>query len=255
MSNEFQVERAKLQSELTSLAMTGADTSRLRDKLAKLDQREQATRDAEAAAIEAARQDRLLDAAAAAERRCGEIVERLMATGHELTDGDRQKIAALCKQSADLFVEVGLTRDARSAAAKKIGDIASRIGLLEDRRSAITELRLTGQACDRDLIEFNAVSLDLETLVAAKAQAQAQFDAIVEPAGISELRQRVEGEIAALERDLAARSISASIAAQEAELLKNIKRLVEVAGAKTPGSVYRMSPQLDWFVRTGQIKA
>ncbi|TAI60430.1 hypothetical protein [Bradyrhizobium sp. Leo170] len=254
MSNEFQVERAKLQSELTTLAMVGADTNRVRDKLAKLDEREQATRDAEAAAIDTARQDRLLDAAAAAERRCGEIVERLTAAGHELTDGDRQKLAGACGKSAELFVEVGMVRDARSVAAQKISQIAERIGLLEDRRAAIADLRSADQSTDRDLLELRGIELDLETLRAAKADALARLDAIVEPASAVELRQRVEGEIAALERDVVVRSISASIATQEAELLESIKRLVEITGAKTPGSVYRRTPEWDWFCRTGALK-
>ncbi|WP_238914239.1 hypothetical protein [Achromobacter insolitus] len=255
MSNEFQVERAKLKSELAAIALAGGDTGRVRDRLAKLDEREQEVRDAEAAAVEAARRDRLADAAASAEARVAEIAERVQASGHELTDGDRQKIAALCRRSAELFAEIGMTRDARSAVAQKVSQIAGRVSLLDERRTAIAELRSTGQSTDRDLLELRGLELDAETLRAAKAEAQAQLDAIVEPAGTSELRQRVEGEIAAFERDLAVRSISASITALEAELLEGVRRLVEVSCAKRPGDVYRMGPQLDWFVRTGQIKA
>lgn len=255
MTQEFQAQRAKLQSELSSLALAGADTSKVRDKLAKLDEREQATRDAEAAAIEAARQDRLADARSAADRRVAEITERLEADGHELTDSDRARLAATCQHSAELFAELGLVRDARSVAARKISEIAGRIGLLEDRRGAIAELSSAGQSTDRDLLELRGLELDAETLRAAKADAQAQFDAIVEPADKVELRRRTEAEIAAFERDIQVRSISASIAAQEAELLGDIQRLVQAAGARIPAEVYHRTPAFDLFVRTGQIRA
>ncbi len=228
--------------------------ARVRDKLAKLDEREQSARSLEATAIEAARQARLLDAAAVAERRCGEIVERLAASGHELTESDRQHIAALCRKSSELFAEIGLVRDARSAAAQMISQIAGRIGLLDDRRTAIAELRSAGQSTDRDLLELRGLELDLETLAAAKAEAQAKLDAIEEPAGTTEHRQRIEGEIVALERELAVRRISATIAAQEAEFLANVRLLVEVAGARIPGDVYRRTPAFDWFIRTGALK-
>jgi hypothetical protein len=254
MSNEFQIERARLQAELTALALVGGGTDKVRAKLAKLDEREQQARNAEAAAVEAARQDRLADAAASAECRVAEICERLTAGGNEVTDADRTRLGAMCQQSAAQFAEIGAVRDARSAVAQRIGQIASRISLLEDRRGAIAELRASGQSNDRDLIEIRGLELDLETLRAAKAEAQAELDAIAEPAGAAELRQRAERDIAALERDIAARAIASRIAEQEATLLDSIKQLVAVSGAKIPGDVYRRTPGLDWFIRTGALK-
>lgn len=254
MQNEFSAERSKLRGELTALAMTGADTAKVRARLAKLDEREQQARDAEAAVVEAARQDRLADAAASAEHRIAEICQRLTASGNEVTDADRTRFDAMCRQSAAWFAEVGATRDARSAVAQRVSQIAGRISLLEDRRGAIAELRASDQSNDRDLIELRGLELDLETLRAAKAEAQAEFDAIVEPAQAVELRQRAERDIAVLERDIAVRSIAARIAAQEAALLDSIKQLVEISGVVRPWDAYRPTPAWDWFVRTGALK-
>lgn len=44
MQNDFESQRAALQAELTAVALAGGDTGRIREKITKLDEREQAAR-------------------------------------------------------------------------------------------------------------------------------------------------------------------------------------------------------------------
>ncbi|HEF4739714.1 hypothetical protein KTD19_12490 [Burkholderia multivorans] len=251
MDTDFQAQRAVLKAELTAIALAGGDTAKVRDKLAKLDAREQSAREAEAAAQAAERNRRLIEAAERGAQLGAEAVARLVSEGFAVSEFDAQQFDTLGRTVAHLEAELGLLSDARAAALEQVQRVETRITALEERSQALTGLRLTGQAVERDLNELVAIEKDVATLREALAAAQAKANAVQIPDDMLRQRQRAVEGIAEYERSIAVRSLRDQVALAEAELLASIRKLVAVSGAAHPSHVYTRSVELDRFLRLG----
>lgn len=248
-NHDIDARRAALQAELSVIALAGGNTAPVREKLAKLDAREQEARAAEAARREADRAQRLRDAREHGARLGADAVARLVAAGHEVTEPEEQHLVTLGQGIGMAEVELRLAHEAHAAATERVQGIRSRLSLLEERSRALSGLRITGQAGERDIAEATLIEKDLQTLRDLLSSACASADAVRVPADIGQRRQNAMNELASSEKAITVRSMQAKVAHAERELLERIRQLVSVSGATHPSNVYRRGQPLDRFFR------
>lgn len=249
MNTEFEAQRAALMAELTQIALAGGDTGRTREKLAKLNDREQSARADVSKRCEAERSLRLLAAAEQGTKIGTEAAARLAIAGHEINETDTKQFEHLGRVVANVDAELSLASDAHVAAQDRVRQVEARIAAMDERSRALSALRVTGQAAERDQNEAVMIEKDLQTLRDLLASATSSAVAACVPAELQNRRQTALDAIAAHERTIILRSLREKVARTEVELLAGIRELIAVSGARHPGEVYQRNPQLDRFFR------
>ncbi|WP_186138315.1 hypothetical protein [Burkholderia gladioli] len=253
MTNEFDAERARLAAELTQLALAGSNTAKVREKLAALDEREQAARDAEQAAAAERRKEREMEAVRAASVLATEAAFRLTDAGYEVGPNDAEQLALMAAAVTRNDADIAEAEAGRAAAFRAAMDIATRIDLLNARAAALQELRLTGQATPRDLAEAETIRADLAVLEAAYARAETAAQAITVPSHMLEHRQRALGALHAFEASIARRILEQRVADAENAFLDAVRALLVGTGAHAAAGTYRRGAAFDAFVRYGAL--
>ncbi|WP_454764439.1 hypothetical protein [Cupriavidus campinensis] len=252
MSN-YEAQRAAILADITSAALTGAPTDKLRRRLADLDAREQAEREAQEAAHRAAAAERAQVAVDDGLARAESAVARLAAMGHQPTEEEERRLRDAYCDLAEAQANVDTHHERRAELAAAVTVIENRIQLLRDRAQALSALRLAGAASERDQAESYTVERDLETLETALTEARAHVEAARIPSDLLQRRDRLTAAAAQAEVAVSSRFLTEQVAAYEALMLDAIRALVRVTGAARPGDVYRMSDGLSWFIRTGAL--
>ncbi|MGA3887661.1 hypothetical protein ACI2S3_02895 [Ralstonia nicotianae] len=252
--DEFAQQRAVLQAELSAAALAGANTAKVRAKLQALDDREQAARDAENAAREAERRQRMQAADEAGLQRAASAIERIQALGHDVAEFEAQNLRGQYAVIARLDAEIAIADEARIAADQRVEHIEGRIQLLQARADALSGLRLTGQASERDLTESNMVAQDLVTLRTTLDDAQASADATRIPADLLARRAEEWTRAGATEVAIIERGIRGQLAQVEATYLGLVGTLMGVTGASHPTACWQPGADLSWLFRTGQLR-
>ncbi len=185
----FEALRAALNAELTQAALTGGDSSKIRAKLAQLDSREAAERQAQVQR-DAAAQQQLADEATARGAELGAAaVERLQARGFDVQDASANQLAILGRTVAQREASIRTAEDGHTFAHGKVQQIAERLQALSARADALAALRLTGQATERDNSEAALIERDLSVLRIAHQEAQAAALAAQVPAAARQALQ------------------------------------------------------------------
>ncbi|WP_407122175.1 hypothetical protein [Bradyrhizobium sp. STM 3561] len=252
-NTEFEAQRAILNAELTAVALAGGDTSKVRKKLHALDDREQAARDSDNAAREAERRQRMEVAADVGLQRAMAAIERIQAQGYGVAEHEVQSLRDQYIAIARLDAEIATADEARIAASERAQHIEGRIELLQARADALSGLRLTGQASERDLTESNMVAQDIVTLKEALEDAQATAAATRIPADLLARRAEEWTRAGATEVAIIQRGIRARLADVEAEYLDLVGKLVGVTGASHPTACWQPGAGLSWLMRTGAL--
>jgi hypothetical protein len=253
MSNEFQAQRAVLNAELTALALSGADTSKCRDKLTKLDARVQEARDAELAVSAAERTQRNEDAATRGTMLGAAAIARLVDAGFSPTELDADQLAMLGQEAVRFDADIEAAEDVRAVAFAEVERISDRIEVLKAHSAALTDLRLTGQGTPRDLSEFIAVERDIETLQAALGQANARASTVKLPNDVIQRRQRALEALDVHTASIVTRCLRERIQAAEHAYLDSVRALLAATGARATAGTYVRGQEFDRFVRYGAL--
>lgn len=193
----FEAQRAAIMAELTQAALTGGDTAKAREKLTRLAEREAQAAEAERERAEAQRQQAEADMAARAAELATEAIERLRADGIDVADTDAQNLQAYARTVARHEAEIQTAGDAYVLAQSKVQQVQDRIAALSERAAALSALRLTGQATDRDTGEAVLIERDLQTLREALTPAQAAQARVQVPDAMQHQHQASRPAVAA----------------------------------------------------------
>ncbi|MGY3551183.1 hypothetical protein [Bradyrhizobium sp. USDA 4469] len=253
MDTDFQAQRAILAAELSAAALAGGSTAKIRAKLKALDDREQAARDAETAAREAERRQRMQAAADIGLQRAVSAIERIETQGYGVTEHEAQSLRDQYIAIARLDAEIAVADEARIAANERAQHIEGRIELLQARADALSGLRLTKQATERDLTESHMVAQDIITLKEALEDAQASAAAMRIPADLLARRAEEWTRAGATEVAIIQRGILGRLGDVEAEYLDLVGKLMGVTGASHPTACWQPGAGLSWLMRTGAL--
>lgn len=249
----YEAKRAAIVADITSAALTGAPTDKLRKKLADLDADHEAELAAQDAALRAAAGERHEAAVEDGLTRAKSAVARLTAVGHQPTEHEERRLRDAYVNLAEAQSNIDAHKERRAALDDAVSVIESRIELLRDRAKALSNLRLTGAASERDQAESFTVERDIATLEIALIEASELAEAVRIPSDLLERRDRLATTAAQAEVAVSIRFLTEQVATYEVLMLDAIRALVRVTGATRPGDVYRMSDGLSWFVRTGAL--
>ena len=151
------------------------NTAKARAKLARLGEREAQAAEAERARAEALHQQADADMAARVAELAQEAVERLHMAGIDVAGTDAQTLHAYARTVARHEAEIQTAGHAFVLAQAKVEQVQDRITALSDRANALSALRLTGQATDRDAGWAVLIERDMQTLHQALTQAQSEL--------------------------------------------------------------------------------
>ena len=249
----FEAQRAAIMAELTQAALTGGDTAKAREKLTRLAEREAQAAEAERERAEAQRQQAEADMAARAAELATEAIERLRADGIDVADTDAQNLQAYARTVARHEAEIQTAGDAYVLAQSKVQQVQDRIAALSERAAALSALRLTGQATDRDTGEAVLVERDLQTLREALTQAQAAQARVQVPDAMQHQHQAALAALQAQERAVRLECLRTRAKAAEAAFLGAVRELVVVSGVAHPSQAFTRDPALDRFVNFGHL--
>lgn len=249
----FEAQRAAITAELTQAALLGTDTAKIREKLARLAEREAQAAGAERTRAEAQRQQAEADIAARAAALAQEAIERLRADGIDLKDVGVQTLQAYARTVARHEAEIQNAGAAHALAQAKVDQVQARIAALSERAAALSGLRLTGQANDRDVGEAVLAERDLQTLRAALEQAQTALANVQVQDGIQRAHQAAVAALQAQERAVRLDCLRNRAKAAEAAFLGAVRALVTAAGVAHPSQAFTRDPALDRFVNFGHL--
>lgn len=249
----FEAQRAAITAELTQAALTGGDTAKLREKLGKLEEREALAQAAEQQRQQAQRQQVDADVAARAAALVAEAVERLRAGGVEVADADGQNLHAHARVVARHEESIRAAEGIHSLAHDGVQQVQDRIAALSERAAALSAMRVTGQATDRDTGEAVLVERDLQTLREALTQAQGALASVQVPDAMQHQHQTALAALHAQERDITLRCLHRRAKAAEAAFLVAVRELVVTSGVAHPSQAFTRDPALDRFVNFGSL--
>lgn len=249
----FEAQRAAIMAELTQAALTGGDTFKTREKLARLEEREAQAAQAEQQRQQAQRQQADTNAATRAVELADEAIERLRAGGIEVADTDAHTLQTYARMAARHEAEIQTAGDAYLLAQSKVQQVQDRIAALSERAAALYGLRVTGQATDRDTGEAVLVERDLQTLREALTQAQAVLVRAQVPADMQRQHQAALAAMHAQERDITLRCLHGRAKAAEAAFMLALRELVATSGVAHPSQAFTRDPALDRFVNFGVL--
>lgn len=253
-NTEFDAQRAILNAELTAVALAGGDTGKVRKKLQALDDREQAAREAENAAREAERRQRMQAADEVGLQRAASAIERIQTLGHVVGEHEAQSLRGQYVAIAHLDAEIAIADETRIAAHERAQHIEGRIEMLQARADALSGLRVTQQASERDLTEASMLEKDIATLQEALADAQASAAATRIPADLLARRAEEWTRACATEVAIIQRGIRDQLAQVETMYLALVGNLMDVTGASHPTACWQPGADLSWLFRTGQLR-
>jgi hypothetical protein len=257
-------EMSGVQQQLNAAVLANVDTTKLRRKLAGLQddlrtaqEKERADRQADATREAAAAVETAASIAAEAVDRINTKLAEINVTHRVTTDDARiTAIAHGIAVALQAHSKVASRIDEAHAAVERI---EKRVSACVARRQAITAARLEGKSNDREAAEYMALGADIDALNAMLLPAQADLSRIDSSEGKAELN-RVRAELGQLEGSILIDAANAHVAEIEESLLTAIGTLYNVARAHDPRSastvrsVYRMNERLDFFFRTGVLR-
>lgn len=240
----FEAQRAALNAELTQAALTGGDTTKIRAKLAQLDAREAAERQAKAQRY-AAEQQQLADDAAERGKELGvEAVQRLQARGFDVPESSASQLAMLGRTVALKEAAIRAAEDEHIFANGKAQQVAERIQALSARADALAALRMTGQSTERDNNEAALIERDLSVLRNAYQQAQAAALAAQVPAVAREALQVAQDAFSRFEEQLAIDALRTRTKDAESAFLESLRELMAATNASYVSQAFTCNPQL-----------
>jgi len=249
----FEAQRAAIMADLTQAALLGGDTAKAREKLARLGEREAQAAEAERERAEALRQQADADLAARAAELAKEAVERLHMAGIEVAGTDAETLKAYAHMVARHEAEMQTAGDAFVLAQAKVGQVQDRITALSDRANALSALRLTGQATDRDAGEAVLIVRDMQTLHQALTQVQSRLASVQVPDGLRHQHQAALTTLQAQERAITVNCLRSRAKAAEAAFLAAVREVVAASGVAHPSHAFTRDPALDRFVNFGHL--
>lgn len=241
---DFQAQRAAINADLTQAALVGGDTTKIRAKLAQLEAREEAERQAQAQR-DAAAQQQIADEAAARGAELGAAaVQRLQARGFEVPESSAQQLCALGRSVALKEGIVRAAEDEHIFANGKAQQIADRIQALTERADALAQLRMTGQSTGRDNDEAALLERDLAVLRTAHQAAQAAAQAAQVPAAAREALHGAQDDLRRAEDQLAIEALRQRTKDAESAFLDSLRELMAATNAGYISQVFAVNPQL-----------
>ena len=193
------------------------------------------------------------DMAARAAELATEAIERLRADGIDVADTDAQNLQAYARTVARHEAEIQTAGDAYVLAQSKVQQVQDRIAALSERAAALSALRLTGQATDRDTGEAVLIERDLQTLREALTPAQAAQARVQVPDAMQHQHQAALAALQAQERAVRLECLRTRAKAAEAAFLGAVRELVVVSGVAHPSQAFTRDPALDRFVNFGHL--
>ncbi len=249
----FEAQRAAIMAELTRAALTGGDTAKAREKLARLAEREAQAAQAEHQRQQAQLQQADSDAVTRTAELAGEVIECLRADGIDVADTDAQTLQAYARTVARYEAEIRTAGHAFMLAQTKVEQVQDRITSLSDRANALSALRLTGQATDRDAGEAVLIERDMLTLHQALTQAQSGLASVQVPDSMRHQHQAAQATLQAQERAITLNCLRNRAKAAEAAFLKAVRELVAASGVAHSSHAFTRDPALDRFVNFGHL--
>ena len=242
--DDFQAQRAAINAELTHAALTGGDTNKIRAKLAQLEAREAAERQAQAQRQAAAQQQLEAEAAERGAELGAAAVERLQARGIDVQESSATQLSMLGRTVALREAAIRAAEDEHTFACGKTQQIAERIQALTARANALAELRLTGQSTERDGNEAALIESDLGVLRNAQQAAQAAVQAAQVPPEARNALSVAQEAFSNYEAQLALMALRERAKAQEAAFLSTIAELMAATGTRHVSQAFTCNPQL-----------
>lgn len=250
---DFQAQRAAINAALTEAALVGGDTGKIRTKLAQLEAREAAERQAQAQR-DAAAQQQLADEAAARGAELGAAaVERLQARGFDVQDVSASQLAMLGRTVAQREAAIRAAEDGHTFAHGKVQQIAERIQALSARADALAALRLSGQSTERDNNEAALLERDMAVLRNAHQEAQAAALAAQVPAAARHAQQVAQDAFNHFEAGLALDALRTRTKAAESAFLNSLQELMLATGTRHVTQAFACNPQLQRVVNFGSL--
>lgn len=249
----LEAQRAAITAELTQAALTGGDTAKAREKLARLDERERAAQEAAQARDDAQRQQAEADMAARGLALANETIERLRVVGVEVSDIDAQNLTAYARTVARHEAEIQAAEAASLLAQSKAQQVRERIQVLTERANALSALRLTGQATERDTGEAVLIERDLALLAETLRDAEAAATAAHVPSAMHQQHQAAMAALQAQERAVTLDSLRSRAKAAEAAYLAAVRQLVAASGAVHTSQAFTRDAAVDRWVNFGTL--
>lgn len=249
----FEAQRAALNADLTQAALTGGDTTKIRAKLAQLDAREEAERQAQAQRYAAAQQQLADDAAAHGTALGAAAVERLQARGFDVQEASASQLAMLGRTVAQREASIRTAEDGHTFAHGKVQQISERIQVLSARADALAALRLSGQATERDANEAALIERDLSVLRIAHKEAQTAALAAQVPEGARQALQVAHEAFSHFEAGLALDALRTRTKDAESAFLSSLQELMAAMGTRHVSQAFGCNPQLQRVVNFGSL--
>lgn len=240
----FEALRAALNADLTQAALTGGDTAKIRAKLAQLDAREEAERQAQAKRY-VAEQQQLADEATERGKELGAAsMQRLQARGFDVPERSASQLGMLGRTVALKEVAIRAAEDEHIFANGKVQQIAERIQALSARADALAALRMAGQSTERDNNEAALIERDLSVLRNAYQEAQAATLAAQVPAAARKALQVVQDAFSHFEVGLMLDALRTRTKDAESAFLDNLRELMAATNASYVSQAFTCNPQL-----------
>ncbi|WP_175761891.1 hypothetical protein [Burkholderia ambifaria] len=252
-TTKFDEERATLNAELTAIALAGGNTDSVRDKLAKLEQREADARYAAQDAYRERVKARELESVREASEMATAAVFRISEAGFTPSDADAERLALLARDVVRHDTQISLAQEARDEAFAHAMTIATRLKLMTDRQQSLQDLRLSGVATPRDTAEAAMLVQDIATVNEAYVRAHATAIATMVPADLVEYRKRAMAAFLDAERVIVNRMHDERIEGAEHAILDAVRAKAAFAGVRTAAGLHKRSLAFDQYVRYGAL--